>query len=61
MSRISKMSDAEYNRYVDKGSYAGSRIAGQDLSSAVYDSHQARRANAKAKYKRTLQGAKVKS
>lgn len=61
LSNISSMSDAEYNRHVRKGTYAGGRIAGQDLSSAVYDTYRANRGNAKAKYKRTLQGSKVKT
>lgn len=57
---ISKMSEKKYNQYLDKGTYRGSAISGQDLFSASLDSHQKRVRAAKVQYKATVRGSKVK-
>ena len=51
LARISKMSDAQYNRYLDKGTFAGAKIHGQDLSDAALGARMKRDRSAKTAYR----------
>ena len=51
LERVSKMSEAQYNRYLSKGTFAGAKIHGQDLSDAALGAKMKRDRSAKTNYR----------